>query len=341
MKAKLEDLYEELNQNNNSFIHPIGLHRWRFLLVMQCRCRWQYQFIKLDDYWNVQSIVIDLNGHTISAEELPFMIRHGNVEFTGKGTIQETKSDGYGAILIKGSETDAADYSVVTVGKDVTLKGWTGIFVDQLSAKQGKPQAYGVVVNMHGTIVVPSETEHAAGHGIYLNGSLKYTEGNVPVFNIDGAVITANATGIYAAGYGKWNIKDTTIKGVDTAIEIRAGEMNIEGGTFTASAVPTEVTPNGNGTTSSGSAIAVAQHTTKLAIVVNISGGRFEGYSAFYESNPQKNSDEDIAKVQLKVTGGVFNAINGGAVAVYSEDCTGFISGGKFNIEPNSSYLAE
>ena len=166
-------------------------------------------------------------------------------------------------------------------------------------------------------------------------------KGNVPVFNIDGAVITANASGIYAAGYGKWNIKDTTIKGVDTAIEIRAGEMNIEGGTFTASAVPTEVTPNGNGTTSSGSAIAVAQHTTKLPIVVNISGGRFEGYSAFYESNPQKNSDEDIAKVQLKVTGGVFNAINGGAVAVYSEDCTGFISGGKFNIEPNSSYLAE
>lgn len=269
------------------------------------------------------------------------MIRHGNVEFTGKGTIQETKSDGYGAILIKGSETDAADYSVVTVGKDVTLKGWTGIFVDQLSAKQGKPQAYGVVVNMHGTIVVPSETEHAAGHGIYLNGSVKYTEGNVPVFNIGGASITANSTGIYAAGYGKWNIKDTTIKGVDTAIEIRAGEMNIEGGTFTASAFPTEVTPNGNGTTSSGSAVAVAQHTTKLPVTVNISGGTFEGHSALYESNPQKNSDEDIAKVQLKVTGGVFNAINGGAVAVYSEDCTGFISGGKFNIEPNSSYLAE
>lgn len=288
-----------------------------------------------------QSIVIDLNGHTISAEERPFMIRHGNVEFSGKGTIQETKSDGYGAILIKGSETDAADYSVVTVGKDVTLKGWTGIFVDQLSAKQGKPQAYGVVVNMHGTIVVPSETEHAAGHGIYLNGSVKYTEGNVPLFNIEGASITANSTGIYAAGYGKWNIKDTTINGVDTAIEIRAGEMNIEGGTFTASAVPTEVTPNGNGTTSSGSAVAVAQHTTKLPVTVNISGGTFEGYSALYESNPQKNSDEDIAKVQLKVTGGVFNAINGGAVAVYSEDCTGFISGGEFNIEPNSSYLAE
>ena len=288
-----------------------------------------------------QSIVIDLNGHTISAEELPFMIRHGNVEFTGKGTIQETESDGYGAILLKGSETDVADYSVVSVGKDVTLKGWAGIFVDQLNAKQGKAQAYGVVVNMHGTIIVPSESEHAAGLGIYLNGSVKDTEGNVPVFNIDGASITANSTGIYAAGYGKWNIKDTAISGVDTAIEIRAGVMDIESGMFSASAVPTEVSPNGNGTTSSGSAIAVSQHTTKLPVIVSISGGTFEGYSTFYESNPQKNSDEDIAKVQLNVTGGVFNAINGGSVAVYSEDCTGFISGGKFNIEPNSSYLAE
>ena len=150
------------------------------------------------------------------------------------------------------------------------------------------------------------------------------------MFNIDGAVITANSTGIYAAGYAKWNIKDTTINGVDTAIEIRAGEMSIESGTFTASAVPTEVTPNGNGTTSSGSAMAVAQHTTKLPIAVSISGGTFEGYSAFYESNPQNNDEESIAKVNLEITGGVFNAVNGGSVAVFNQDCKGFISGGVF-----------
>lgn len=116
-----------------------------------------------------QVVEINLNGKTISAASMPFLVRHGNVSFVGTGVIQGTESDNFAAILIKGSETDVENYSVVTVGRDVTLKGWSGIFVDQLSGTLGKPQAYGVVVNMYGKIVVPAESSHVAGHGIYVN----------------------------------------------------------------------------------------------------------------------------------------------------------------------------
>lgn len=253
-----------------------------------------------------QVVEINLNGKTISAASMPFLVRHGNVSFVGVGVIQETKSNEYAAILIKGSETDVENYSVVTVGKDVTLKGWSGIFVDQLSSKQGKPQAYGVVVNMYGKVVVPSESSHDAGIGIYVNGNIK-DDGNVPTFNIEGAHVVAKDVGIYAAGYAKWNIKDTTIEGVDSAIEIRAGEMNIDGGSFKSTATSYKCSPEGSGTTTSGAAIAVAQHTTKLPINVSIKNTTLEGVHRLAVENPQGNEYEDISKVRVVFDSSVVN----------------------------------
>ena len=145
---------------------------------------------------------------------------------------------------------------------------------------------------------------------------------------------------IYHPQNGTLTISGGSFEGQDSAIEIRSGNLNISGGTFKATSTPSGSTANGNGTTSKGSAIAVAQHTTKLPINVNISGGTFEGYSAFYESNPQNNSAADIAKVNLSITGGTFEAINGGSVAVVSVDKNGFISGGTFSSAPND-YVAE
>jgi uncharacterized repeat protein (TIGR02543 family) len=79
-------------------------------------------------------------------------------------------------------------------------------------------------------------------------------------------------------------------------------------------------------TGSTRAGIAVAQHTTKLPIKISITGGTIKGYSAFYESNPQNNSGEDLAKIQVSITGGNFYAINGGAEAIHAEDLEGFVS---------------
>lgn len=292
-----------------------------------------------------RKLTIDLNGHSIVGDDgdksYLFDIYDAEVLFTGKGVISDTAVWGYAPIGVKGNSDDCSNYTVVTIDSEVVIKGFYGIMATKDS--NGSYNNYGLVVNVKGTIEVPLATcpVQYGGAAIYINGSNKQTEGNVISINLEGATLNVDkGIGIYAAGYAKWNIEDTTINGADAAIEIRAGEMVIESGEFTASTTPTEVTPNGNGSTTSGSALAVAQHTTQLPVLVNIAGGTFKGYSALYESNSQGNSSEAIAKVRLSVAGGTFNAINGGSVAVYSEDCTGFITGGTFNSNP-SKYVAD
>ena len=257
----------------------------------------------------------------------------GYWQYDNNGT---TEYYGNTIVLVYGDTNDTENYATVTLGENANLIATTkavdempvgeayAIMVDKNEAES----AYGVKVDIKGT------TEHA---GLYVNGVVKKTEGNVPVFNIyDGAVVDGQ---IYSAGYAKWNIYGGKITG-STGMEIRAGELNMTGGSLTGTATPTTVTPNGNGGTSDGAGLAIAQHTTKLPVIVNISDGTISGYSALYESNPQNNDSNSIAKVQIAVTGGNFAAINGGTNAVYSQDKTGFITGGYFTSKPAKEYIA-
>ena len=84
----------------------------------------------------------------------------------------------------------------------------------------------------------------------------------------------------------------------------------------------------------------MAQHGTKLPTELTVTGGVINGYTALYQSNPEKNDDAAVAKVKLAVSGGTFNAINGGSNAVYSENCTGFITGGTFSTTVDAKYKA-
>ena len=74
---------------------------------------------------------------------------------------------------------------------------------------------------------------------------------------------------------------------------------------------------------------------------MNISGGTFNGFSAFYQSNPQNNTAEDIAKVSIKITDGTFNATNKGTQVIFSNDFEDFITGGTFSIQPDEGYIAD
>ena len=229
------------------------------------------------------------------------------------------------------SESTATNYSVVRVGADATIKNLetdndgnsigSGYAIDvNYDKSSGSMLAYGVSVEFSGT------TENA---GMYVNGSIKDTAGNVPKLTLgEGAQVDGM---IYAAGYAKWTIDGAEIAG-DTGMEIRAGELTMKAGSITGEGQPVEVQPNGNGSTTSGAGLAIAQHTTKLPIKVNISGGTISGYTAFYESTPQE--DADTAVIDLSITGGSFVAINGGKNAVYSASKDEFISGGSFSSSP-------
>ena len=241
-----------------------------------------------------------------------------------------------------GSEEEVETYSTLTVDKDVTLHSiYTDGWYYMIGHNWNYKDLYGIKVNFNGKI----EGEPGSyGVGFYVSGNYKNTTDKFVI----GSSAVINATqGIYAAGDAEWTFSGT-INGVESGIEIRAGKLNVTGGSIKATYIPTNVTANGNGSTTEGAAIAVVQHTTKLPIDVKISGGTFTAFTPFMQSNAQHNSEEDVAKMKISITGGLFKnlssdehqAIN----SVYSENFTGFISGGTYQIPPKEGeegYIAE
>ena len=152
------------------------------------------------------------------------------------------------------------------------------------------------------------------GASLTVNGTLKgengvTVNGNIlanNTVNIDGATIDVTGHGLYLAGVATTNISNTNINAGSTAIEIRAGKLNIKDGTYT-SAGEFKTSPNENGTTVDGAAIAVSQHTKKLPIDVTIDGGSFKGGYSLYEANVQENDEESLANVNIKINDGNFD----------------------------------
>lgn len=270
-----------------------------------------------------KNIVLDLNGHDVVHNgECLFDVYNAKFHVTGEGTLFENVKYGYAPIIARGSATDTADYTVITIDKGVTLKGdYTGIFVAK-DAGNGYHN-YGLVINMFGTIDMGAVADGYHYSGMYVNGTNTVSDGNVMTINLDGATIKNCAgAGIYAAGYAKWNITNSSITGGDTGIEIRAGELTLNDCALEATAEEFSCEPNGNGATTAGAAIAIAQHTTKKDIAVTINGGSFKGVKALNESNPQVN--DPAPQVKLSIDGGTFIG------DISTADVTGFIKDGTF-----------
>ena len=252
-----------------------------------------------------KTVTIDLNGKTITNGR-SFDTKSGIVDYLlavkrgGKLTIND--SVGTGAIITENSS--------VSVAVKMTIKGEseTGSSAE-LTVNGGILQGYyyGISGNgtRHGTSIVINDGEI---RGFYTNDSL----------------------GIYHPQEGSLTVNGGKISGYSSAIEMRAGFLEIKGGTFTSTAKTYSCESNGNGNTTVGAAIAVAQHNTKKAISVTISGGNFNGCYALSEANPEKNPKEDIDKVTLAVSGGVFT---GTTEALKVEDCKKFVVDGTFSSE--------
>ena len=283
-----------------------------------------------------RSIKLDMNGFDIGfAERKNISLYHGELNITGKGMLYE-ESPWFGPVMIYGAEEDVSNYSVVTIGKNVTLRGWSGLFIDKHDQHGAK--AYGIVANIYGTLESEKDISDAGGHALYINGTITGTTGNVPKITLNGATLkTELGNGMYLAGYADTTIVDSTITSTgkdSTGIEIRAGKLTIEGNTTVrASQGKVEVRPNGNGSTSANVALAVAQHTTGLPIDLDVKGGTFIGGGALNERNPEKNEASEIDQVKLDVSGGNFIGI------VNSEDVEKFISSGNFSNSVNQDYL--
>ena len=175
-------------------------------------------------------------------------------------------------------------------------------------------------------LIVESGTIEGYYYGIVGNGKNHNSK-----ITINGGTILGlneeDSVGIYHPQKGTMVINGGTIKG-GTGIEIRSGNLTINNGTIEGVASKFLKMKNSNGSTTNGVGVAVAQHTTKNSITVNINDGNISGQYAFYEWNPQSNSRTDLDKISLSIKGGKFTGVADGVSTVYSEDFKNFISGG-------------
>ncbi len=206
---------------------------------------------------NIGSVNID-NAEIVSNSASVVMVENGELNVTGKSIIQSSTKNG--AIALYGSVEDVANYSNLTIGKDVTVNapdGWgVTIFSKEYNNKsnsnykEDQKKAFGVNVNINGAI--------NAKQGITINGCVNQVTGNVPVINInDGAILNCSSSvgaDIYAAGYGIWNIGAATLK-AGTPIYAKSGVINIDGATIEACGEYAEPKPYGNGFHSTGDGI--------------------------------------------------------------------------------------
>lgn len=285
-----------------------------------------------------KTVNIDLNGNDITAPEMVFLVQGGALDITGEGTIKET-SPNMGAIVVKGS-TDPKDeaYSGVHIGKDVTLEGWSGVFVNHDNNK-----AHGVKVVVEGTINAVDDINGGTGIGVYANGNIKHQE-NYPVVEIlKGAKITSTGNGIYMAGYMDVYIGEAYVSGDESAIGMKAGKLTIEGATLECNGKDTTPTDGyNNGINSSGTTIQIESNTGYAGnMEINLKSGTFnsKNSSVIYE---YVGKGTDTLVKDISISGGTFTS--GGTKDVFllsnsfKNKHTNFITGGKYSTNP-SNYL--
>ena len=173
---------------------------------------------------------------------------------------------------------EVESYNGITVDATATVASTYGIILREAS---GTKAAYGTTIDINGTV----------NGMVWVMGNI--TEGNSVINVNSGAKIEGEVIGLN--GLATLNVKDgATIIGSETGIEVRAGNLNVEGGTITSTATTYTVTPKGSGTTTVGAAIAVAQHTTGLPINANITGGTLSGQKTISVADPEGKNLEDV-----------------------------------------------
>ena len=265
------------------------------------------------DKTGVVSFTLNLNNHKLSRNGTVLDIYNSDITIEN-GTIETTYTSGGTMAILCNSNVD------LTIAYDAVVNALGGTN-DNLNFGIGIGSSDNdekISVTVDGTL--------SGGCGLTINGNIKGTENDISV-NINGT-IDVTGLAVYLAGYGKTTINSTaSVKG-DTGVEIRAGELTVNGGTIVGGGNYTSA-PNSNGSTVSGAGIAVSQHTTNQEIAVTINGGNISGGVALAQEELQ--SENNAEQVDISVSGGNFKATDAEyeAIKTHSKK-TVTVTGGKF-----------
>ena len=259
---------------------------------------------------NLNRHTLTFSGNTDSTLKAYITIKQAKVTFSGTGTVT---SDGV-TINMFGSDKAKQEYSVLSVGENVTISGETAILIDN-----GEINNCGVKVNISGTLLTTDDSET-----IVISETSTRTIGVVvPTITVEstGTIDGKNGTGVHSAGFGLWYI-DGTVKGNVAAqldsgrIYVRDGASILGGDSFTA-----PDTSGDSASSAAGIGILLAQNASYVLAEINY--GTISGAYAIYEID----LDDNHNGITLKIVNGTFKG------DVYSGSKTGFITGGTFDTD--------
>lgn len=280
------------------------------------------------------NLVIDLGGKTISGSSLLFDI-YSPVTFKN-GTIDVTYN-GSASICVMwlngGAKLALENDVIVNAAKSAGATGSVfavGLYNDCDEAE----------LTINGKIT--------GDNGATINGTITTNTNKVTV---NGTIDVAGHA-LYLAGNGITDINNGACVKGDAGIEIRAGVLNINGGTVESTGTYSAPIANGNGTTASGAALIVAEHTTNQGITVNVNSGNIKAASngkAIAASDPENKGGDDV---KLNVAGG--NVVGGIQVeesieaakpvavtgGTFSTDVTEYLAVGKILQKNGDTYTA-
>lgn len=273
------------------------------------------------------TITIDLNGKTVTG---------GLKVYSGFVTLADTASKKgklAGSVNVYAT-TEGEGYNSFTLAEGAVIDAHYGIILREAAGNTG----YGTTINVAGTVK----------GNVWVMGNI--LQGN-SVINVTGTVDATDQSDVGIAINGNVtvnvlpgaNITSKSSTNCGTGIEVRAGTLNVTGGTIAGNGAPADVTANGSGTTSTGAGIAVSTYDNS-PITLNVTGGTITGYAPLYFANTVKKTTKDMS---LVVSGGVFKTTDGGTVVIANNEATPehraekFVSGGYFSDRNIEDYLVE
>ena len=223
-------------------------------------------------------VTLDLNGKTLSVTEAnKAIISDANANLTIKnGTI---KGINY-ALQVE-------DDAVLTIEKDVNI-----IVNGNVDGSR-----YGVTMWENGTLNFEGNIKVTGGIGISGNGMDKKYNAKL---NVTGGTVTVeDGTGIYLPHYGTTVISGGEIT-APTGINIKAGSLDITGGTIKATGEKVSPKVTTGKTNETGDAIIIEENTNYADnIKLNITGGTLESANGYLvqEYNPTIGTSNELTSV--------------------------------------------
>lgn len=262
-----------------------------------------------------------------TAGESKAFVAYGATDILIEGiTVENVDANAYGAMF---GNPGITAQTIGTVNNSTIIGAYPAVYV---AGTQNAERPTKLIVN---NSKINGETM-----GIMGNGLPQYYETYIELNDTVVLADTKNADtddydnmglGIYHPQRGTLIVNGGSVTGVAVGIEIRSGSLTVEGNAvITSTCTSSNMSPNGNGSTTAGAAIAVSQHTTNNDITVTLESGEFNGVYALLERDMQ---DTNTDNVKIEVSGGKYNG------QVGAENVSSFISGGSFSKELDAALI--